>query len=800
MLEKWMKELWVALRSLVRVPLFTATVVTTLGIGIGGTVTLFSGVSAAYFRELPFPAAERLAAVWQTRQNNPRVRASMLNFLDWEEQNSSFEHMAAYSAGQVNVTSGDVPERTSAAFITEHFFSVLGISPQQGRMFAAEDTAKNAPEVVVISYSFARRIFPGDSNPAGKILNIEEAPFQVIGVMPPGFDFPDNAQLWLPLSSDDGTARSAHNYQVVARQKPGKGLKLAQADMETVAARLAQAYPKDNKDFGISVVPLRQDLLGRSGAILLLLFGAVALVLLICCTNVISLLLARTLARDGETTLRLVLGASRPALVRPFLVESCVLALLGGVFGLLLTFLVSRTISGLLPEQLLSQGPVGIDGPALLFTFGLTLAIGLLCGLAPALKAAQTDLRSALASTRTTRGLRGLSILVAAEVALACILLLGAGLLIRSVLRLEAIAPGFDPRGVALVDFSMGGLEGSRYADPSWRALFFDQLLEHVAAMPEVDAVGAINQAPLSGRSYNGTLLLEPGADRPADDGYEAHYRLIGGRYFQAVRIPLIQGRNFSPNDRAGSPLVAIVNQLMARTIAPDGQAIGLRVKIPGMDLVEDWATVVGIVGDIRHRGLHRDLAPEIYFPYSQRPLNTSEMTIVARGTGAPLALARRIGDEAQRMAPVPVELETMSDLYDRQLEPFRFRARILSLFAVVALILASIGIFGVVSYTTARRTREIGIRMALGADRWLVCLHMIARGMVPVLIGISAGLAATLALSPFLASLADGIPLRDPLTFAIVIFFLGAITVLANYLPARQASRIEPLQVLKAD
>lgn len=803
MLEPWLKELGVGLRSLLRAPMFTAVVVLTLAIGIGGTVALFSGVNTAYFRALPFPEAECLAAIWQTRPSNTRVRASMLNFLDWKSQNHSFEHLAAFANGRVNISSGDQPERMPTAFVTQDFFAVLGVHPERGRTFSSEETFKSSPRRVIISRTLAEKVFGGDPDPTGKTLQIEELPFQVIGVMPRGFEFPDKERLWLPLPTDDGTGRSAHNYQVVGRLKRGVQLNTATADMETVSARLVQAYPEENKGEGIAVIPLRQDLLGRSGSILLLLLGAAVLVLLIGSTNVISLLLARTLARDGETTLRLVLGASGSALVRPFLIESLLLALLGGIVGLLLAIVASHAISTLIPDQVLSQGEVGIDALALLFTFGLSLAVGLLCGLAPAFKARQTDLRSALvAGTRSTRGVGGLSVLVAIEVALACILLIGAGLLIRNVVHLEAVQPGFAPRGVALIDFSMGVMEGSRSADPAWRTLFYDRLLESATTLPEVRAVGAINQAPLSGRSYNGTLLLDPGDDRLVDpeEGFEAHYRLIGGQYFQALRIPLIQGRTFAPGDREGAPLVAIVNQRMKHMISPDGQVLGLRVKIPGMDGIEEWASIVGVVGDVRHRGLSRDPVPEIYFPYAQRPQGTSEMTIVVQGTGDPMSLARRIRDEAQTFAPVPAELKTMPEAVDRQLTPLRFRARLLTLFAIVALALATIGIFGVVSYTMQRRNREIGIRMALGADRVSVCLHMLRRGMTPILIGIGAGLVAAWALRRFLTSLVDGVPSQDSLTIFTVVLLLSTIAMIANYLPARRASQADPLRVLKAE
>jgi putative ABC transport system permease protein len=803
MIKTWWREFLISLRSLARAPLFTSMVVLTFGVGLGGTSALFSGVSAAYLQALPFPSEDRLVSVWQTRQENLRIAASMLNFLDWKEQSGSFERMAAYSSAPINVTGGREPQRVTAGFVTHDFFSVLGTPPEHGRIFSAEEFNQSRSSVVVISRSLAEMAFSGDPDPVGKTMEMEGAPFQVIGIMPRAFDFPDHARLWLPLPTKDGSTRSGHNYQVVARSKAGTSVPRAQAEMQTIAARLAQAYPEENGAYGIAVVPLREDLLGRSGAVLLLLLGAGGLVLLVGCANVINLLLARSLARVGETTVRLALGARRSAVVRPFVIESLLLAFLGGAFGLMLAFWASRTLSSLLPEQVLPPGGLRIDGSVLLFTFALTLGVGLLCGLAPATRASRADLRSALtAGARGSLGAsqRGLSTLVTVEVALACVLLVGAGLLLRSARRLEAVDPGFDARGVALLEFSMNGLGGSRYENPGWRSRFFDQLLDRATVLPQVQAVGAITQVPLAGGSYNGTLLLDaPGRSSP-DAGMPAHYRLIGGQYFQALRIPLYRGRYFSRDDRFGAPLVAVVNERMAHDIAPGGSAIGQRVKIPGMDGIDDWAAIVGIVGDVRHRSLARDPVPEIYFPYAQRPERTWGMTVVARGKGDPAGLARRVREEAKALDSVPVDLATMPELVDRQLAPLRFRSQLLGLFAAVALLLTAIGIFGVVSYTVERRNREVGIRMALGADRGTVRRLVVRRGMAPVLVGMAAGVGASFVLMRFLTSLAEGMPLLDPVTFGVVVLLLGGIAFLASYLPAVRASRIEPVVVLKSE
>jgi putative ABC transport system permease protein len=796
------RDLALAARGLFRAPGFTAAVVLTLALGIGGTATMFTAVDAAFLHPLPYPGSGCIAMVWQTWKESRHVAASMLDAVDWGKRSHSFEHLAAFSPGPVNVTAGAEPRRVTAANVAQDFFGAIGVQPRTGRTFNDQEMLNHGPRAVIVSDGLWRRVFAGDPGKLGRRLSVEGVEYPVIGVMPAGFDFPEKAEVWLPLPSEDGTARSAHNYSVIGRLAAGVSMERAQADMDTVAAALARDYPDADAGYGIAVVPLRRDLLGPTGPLLLLLLGAVSLVLLIACANVANLLFARSLARRGEATVRLALGASRRALVRPFVIESVVLSLAGGALGLALAATASRFLAGLAPARVLDPASFRIDGWVLLFTFLVALAVGILCGLAPALRASRQDLRTALSAggRGVAEGRRGMRALIAAEVAVAFVLLVGAGLLLRSAWRLQEVDPGFQPDRVTLLGFAMGGLPGSRYDDTAWRSRFFSQLLERTAALPAVRKAGLINDPPLSGSSSNGTLELEDVAGEAPGQTRTAHYRLIGGDYFGTLGIPVLRGRTFSGEDRAEAPKVAVVNEAMARELGGAEKAIGRRVRMPGMDGVEDRAAIVGIVGNVRHRGMARDPVSEIYFPFVQRPLRTWRMSLAVKSDAAPETLERSLREQARALDPgLPAEAGTMDGLLAADLAQARFRARLLAGFAATALALAAVGIFGVVSYAARRRHREVGIRMALGADRGAVQTLMMREGMAPVVLGMAAGIAAALALTRLLASLVYEVDVADPATFLGVALLLGLAALLATYFPSEWAARVDPVEALRA-
>jgi len=797
-IETYLKDLHRAARNLYRVPTFSIVVLLTLGLGIGGTATMFTAVNAAFLRPLPYPDADRLVMVWQTLKGFPRVNVSMLDALDWQSQNRSFERMAVLGAGGTNIKRGTDAERVLVGYVTRDFFATLGVPPVVGRTFTADEAVRGGPHTVVIGYRLWRHNFQQRREVLNEALTIDGLLFNVIGVMPEGFDFPDHADLWLPLYTDDNSSRSAHNYRVVARLKHGIALASAQTDMHGVEQRIAQLDSISEAGVGIWVEPLRQSLLGRTGPILLLLMGAVLLVLLIACVNVTNLLLVRSVVRIPETTVRLALGASRSALLRPLLLESVALATLGGLLGLLLALAATRLLSGLAPANVLDPKGFHVDGMVLLFTFLVALAVGLLCGLAPAWRASRLDLRTSLAAGG--RGMlggharRGMTVLIVVEVATAFVLLVGAGLLLRTVRQLTAVQPGFQPQGVSLLSFDMAGSPGSRYENPEWRVRFFSQLLDRVTTLPGIEAAGLISEPPLSGKSFSGGLVVdEPGGDAL---GRSAHFRAIGGEYFKALGIGVLRGRPFLQQDAAGQP-VAIVNELLAHSLAVQGDILGKRIKMPGMDGVDEWATIVGIVSNVHHLGLGRDPVPEAYFPYFQRPKRTWEMTLVVRGR-QDLASLR---DILRALDPnLPLRPERLNDMLDADLAQPRFRAKLLGTYAAIALLLAAIGIFGVVSYSVSQRHKEVGIRMALGADTRAVERLMLRTGISPVLVGIGLGFLMALALARFLANLLFGVEATDLVTFVSVAVVLAASALVASYVPARRATQVDPLVVLRTE
>ncbi|HEY2292779.1 MAG TPA: ABC transporter permease, partial [Thermoanaerobaculia bacterium] len=768
----------------------------------GGTAAMFTAVNAAFLKPLPYPQAERVALIWQTSKQSRRVPVSMLDSLDWTARNRAFAHMATFGGSTVNVTSGTSPERVAAAYVNGGFFAALGTAPQRGRTFSASELVGRGSGVV-IGDGLWRRVFQRDPGVLTRTLSLEGIPYPVVGVMPPGFAYPDGAQVWLPLPANDGTGRSAHNYSVVGRLQPGVSLAQAQADMTAVAAGLAREYPADDGDFGVAVVPLRQDLLGPTGPILLLLLGAVSFVLLIACANVANLLLARSLARRGEVTVRLALGADRLSLIRPFVMESILLSLLGGALGLAIAAAGSRFLAGLAPAQVLDPERLHIDGAVLLFTFLVALTVGFLCGIVPALRASRQDLRTALSSggRGTTEGRRGMRALITAEVAVAFVLLMGAGLLLRSAWRLERVDPGFQPHGITVLRFAMGGLPSSHYNDPSWRSRFFHQLLDRIAAVPGVRQTGAINELPLSDPGSNGTLELELRAGEDPGQVHTADYRLVGGRYHAVMGIPLLSGEALPADPRPEGPKVAVVNERLARDLGGIQQALGRRAAMSGMDGVEEKATIIGVVGNVHHRGLNVDPAPEVYFPFTQRSLRTWTMSVVAQTAGPAEAIAQRMREEARTLDPgLPVEIRTMDGVLAQSLAEARFRSRLLASFAATALLLASVGVFGVVAYAVRRRHREVGIRMAMGADHLAVYALVIREGMIPVALGMACGLAAGLVLTRLLASLVFQVNVTDPVTFLAVALVLAVTALISTYLPAQWATEVNPVEALRAE
>ncbi|MBA2340498.1 MAG: ABC transporter permease [Pyrinomonadaceae bacterium] len=810
-----MNTLWQDLRYGVRMlaknPGFTFIAVLALALGIGANAAIFSVVNAVLLRPLPFEHSERLVRVWGTnvKKNLERRSSSFLNFTDWQKQNHVFESMTAYTGAAATLTSeGSAPEQLGGIGFTGDLFAVSGAQPALGRTFAPEElaaSAEGAPIVVVISNDLWRRRFSSDPNITGKQLTLDaNKSATVIGVMPADFKFPvdfSNVDFWLPLDpTDELNAERDTNYlQIVGRLKPNVSLTQAQAEMNTITARLEQEYPEENAGRTVSLVSLHESLVGNVRPALLVLLGAVGLVLLIACANVANLLLARAATRSREIAIRTALGARRARVVRQLLTESALLSLAGGALGLLLALWGIDLLVAAIPFDVARLGEVNLDARVIAFTLGVSVLTGVAFGLAPALQASRVDLNETLkeggrGGTESLRRNRVRSLLVVSEIALSLVLLIGAGLLIKSFWHLREINPGFDPNNVITATLSLSG----KYEEESQQAEFFQRAVGRISALPGVEAAGAIFPLPLSGNAVQGDFEIEGNAPLGAGEKPNANFRMITPDLLRAMGIPLVKGRAFSERDNEDAPKVLLINETLARRFFASTDPLGKHLKFSTLS-GETTGEIVGVVGDVRFRGLDAGAEPEYYMSYLQFPM--SEMSLVARTAFAePTTLV-----PAMRNAVLDIdkdqplyETKAMNQLIGESIAERRFNMLLLGSFAFVALTLAAIGIFGVMSYSVAQRTHEIGIRMALGAQGRDVARLVIGQGMILVLIGVAIGLAGALALTGLMKSLLYGVSATDPITFAGIALLLTAVAFLACYIPARRATKVDPLVALR--
>ena len=787
-------------RMLLKKPGFTAIAVLTLALGIGANTAIFSVVNAVLLRPLPFAEPDRLVMVYEKRLKLGRTRnpVSAPDFIDWRAQNTVFENMAAYTWWNANLTGGDEPERIMGAVASAGLFPTLGVEPALGRSFTPEEDQPNANRVVVLSHGLWQRRFGSDAGIIGKTLTLNGNSFTVVGVMPRGFHFPDKQiEMWAPLALNTSEAgnRGSHYLHVVARLKPGMSLPQAQAEMETIASRLEQQYPV-NVGHSVNIFPLYEETVGSIRPALLVLLGAVGFVLLIACANVANLLLVRGSARQKEIAIRTALGAGRFRIIRQLLTESVLLAIVGGGLGLLLAIWGTDLLVALSPPETPRVSEIGLDRAVLGFTLAVSLLTGMVFGLLPALQASKPDLndslkeggRSQMASGSRSR-IR--SLLVVAEVASALVLLVGAGLLLKSFIRLREVNPGFNPENVLTMQLS---LPQTKYKEEHQQAAFTQQVLQRIGTLPGVNAAGAVAGLPLSGNSASRYFAIEGRPERPAGEGLNTNFNAISPNYFRALGIPLLQGRDFSERDVLGTPEVVIINEAMARRFWPDEDPLGQRLRISD----QPWRTIIGIVGSVKHSGLDVEPTPEMYYPLLQDPLPF--MTLVVRTTGDPQSLAAAVQREVRMVdKDQPVfGIKTMEEVVAESVSSRRLTMLLLATFASLAVLLAAIGIYGVMSYTVAQRTHEIGIRMALGAQAGDVLRLIVGQGMILTAIGITVGLAASLALTRVLSSLLYGVSATDPLTFIAVSLLLAAVAFLAGYLPARKATRVDPMVALR--
>ncbi|MBX6365430.1 MAG: ABC transporter permease [Gemmatimonadetes bacterium] len=805
-METLLTDLRFALRQLGRSRGFTLVVLAMLAVGIGANTTVFSVVNALLLRPLPYPQSERLVQVsgaYEGRGDNFSV--SYPNAVDWGAA-PSLEGLGMLLEEDYSLRGGDRPERVRSAAVSANLFRVLGVSPVLGRGFTAAEDAPGGERVAVLGYGLWQRRFGGDPAVLGRTVMLSGRPYTVVGVMPRGFAFPDpDREVYTPLRASATTwPRSDGGLMAVARLKPGVTLERAQAELDAISRRLAAAYPATNADLTGKLKPLREGLYGGAevSTILLTLLAAVALVLLIACANVANLLLARGAAREREIAVRTALGAGRGRLLRLLLTESLVLALVGGALGVGLALLGTRLFAAAIPAEFGLPREFRIDGVVLAFTLGVSLLTGVLFGLLPTLRASRTELTSTLreggrgASAGVRRG-RLRALLVVSEVTLAVVLLVSAGLMVRSLTRLLATDPGFDTRGTLTLRVALD----ARYATREQTLGFQRQVLERLRALPGAAAAGAVDWVPLGGTNNFNDFRIEGRAPGPRPEN--AGFVVITPGYLEAMAIPLVRGRAFDERDTRAAPGVVLVNQTFARKYWPDENPLGKRIVLAfeESDTASYARMVVGVVRDSRYAGLDQPPRPEMYVPFAQLPYNNTAMTLVVRTMRdpAPLTAAAQQAVWAVDAAQPVYDIHTMAERVHRSVGVViaRVLAVALAVFGAVALALAAIGLYGVVSYGVAQRTHEIGVRTALGATRGDVVRLVLQQGLAPVALGILTGVTGAAELTRLLRSLLHGVSPNDPVTFVAVPVVLGAVALLATWLPARRAAGVEPVVAL---
>ncbi|HEX5707825.1 MAG TPA: ABC transporter permease [Pyrinomonadaceae bacterium] len=791
-------------RMLWRQPGFTLVAVLTLALGIGANTAIFSVINAVLLRPLPYADPDRVVSVKKIKRTGiPGITG--LEYLEWRET-QSFEAVAAHTYNNFNLTGDGEPERLPVAQVTANLFPLLGVQPLAGRAFLPEEDAPGRNQVVIVSRGFWQRRYGGDPSLVGKTITLNETPYTVVGVMPESFRFPGGYDLWMPLALNEAVEREGKRMsliEVVARLRPGVRLEQARAELEATGARVAETR-EEGAATSLDVVPLHQQLVSGLRTMLLLLFGTVGLVLLIACANVANLLLARTAAREKEMAIRAAVGAARWRIVRQLLTESALLALAGGALGGLLSMWCIAPVVSLIPESVAGsiQGvsEIGADARMFAFTFGVSLLTALVFGLAPALQASKPDLNESLKEggkqARGWRGGRLRSAFVVFELALTLVLLVGAGLLVRSFDRLLRVEPGFKSEGVLTMRID---LPRSRYRQSAQMLGFYEQLLERVGALPGVASAGIVNHRPFQGHGMVAFFDLEgvPRLDRETERPIPAG--VVSPAYFHTLSIPVAEGRAFNDGDTKEAMQVAVVNAAFARRFYPNESAVGKRISFDCKEERELCRTIVGVVGDVRQEELTTEPTPEIYVPHAQGMMGG--MTLMVRVSGGdPLALAGAVRAQVSAVdkdQPVS-QVKTLGQYVSEATARSRSLTLLLVMLAGIALVLAVVGVYGVVSYTVAQRTHEIGVRMALGAQGGDVLRLVFGQGLRLVLLGVAAGLLSAFWLTRMMESLLFGVSATDPVTFAGIALLLGAAALLACLIPARRATKVDPMVALR--
>lgn len=806
-------DLKYAFRQLRKAPGFALIAVFTLALGIGANTAIFSVVNGVLLRPLPFHDADQLVRIWHTPPQSSfpgmsTFSVSPANFLDWQAQNHVFSGMAIYGYRGFTLTGGDKAEQVDASAVSAGFFSTLGVQPLLGRVFSAEEDQSGHANVVVLSHRFWQEHLGSNRGVVGHEITLDGSKYLVAGVMPPSFRFPDFAQVWTPMAWTDQekAVRDNHNYMVFARLKPGMDLQQAQAEMNTISGRLQQQYPADDKGWGAVVRPLQADLVSDVRPALLVLLGAVGFILLIACVNVANLSLAKMFSRHKEIAIRTAMGASTARVMRQVLVESVFLACLGAVLGLTYADGGVRLIMAFLADKLPASLQVGIDVKVLVFTAAIAVLTGVLAGALPALHLSRANVSQSLKeglgrTDQASGGKRTRSTLVVIEVALSLLLLVGAGLMVRSFEALRRVNPGFESQGVLTMN---AAIARAKFSAAPQEISFFDRVLERVRTLPGVVSAGVIDDIPLSGGGSHQPISVEGKPIVPMSEQPEVDVRVISPGYMNAMRIPLLRGRDLNDSDVAGRPETVLVSASLAKQFWPGENPVGKHITLtfdPGVA-----REIVGVVGDVKNDGLDQTRsASALYVPFDQYTggsgrFGSFPMTVVVRSSTDPTALVSAVSNAVREVdATVPVrDVLTLDDVVANSLSQQRLTLYLLGAFALLALVLAAIGIYSVLSYSVKRRVQEIGIRLSLGASVADVLRMIIFEGMRPTVLGLVLGVAGALALARVMSSLIYGVSPTDVLTFLSVSAVLALVALLATIIPARRAAKVDPMVALR--
>ncbi len=801
------KDLYHSIRSLIRNPGFTAVAVITLMLAIGVNTTIFSVVNAVLLKALPFQQPEQLVSVQKVAEPGGFAGIAAYQYLAWKDRNTSFDDLAAFTDNNFNLTGNGEPERISCAQVTAGLFTTLKVQPLRGRFFLPEEDKPGANNVVMVSERFWQRRYGRDETILQSTLTLDNKPYLIVGVLPASFRFPGEFDVWLPIALDPVKETKGDFFsliEVVGRLKPAATLTGAQTELSLVARQASEQVNEPSSVGMFEVVPLQQQLVSGVRLTVLILWGAVGLVMLLACVNVASLMISRTLSRRREMAVRAAVGARRWQLIQQLLTESVVIGLAGGVLGLLLAVWGTQAIASLVPKGFTTSvydlNNVPLDWRVFVFTLALSVLTGIVFGLAPALTASKPDLINALRNSRSfglmsfgLRSFRGW--LVVVELALAVVLLLGAGLLVRSFNKLMAVDLGFDREKVLTFRVS---LPRSKYPKPAQTNAFYKDLLQRLNALPGVQTAGTINHSPLQGHGMIAFMGIEGNAplDRKKDPAIGIG--AVDGEYFKTLRIPLVGGRQYDARDGADGPKVAIVNQVFAKRFLPGGDAVGKRVTF-GCEESEGFCrTIVGVVGNIRQESITDEAIPEMYLPFAQMPLNGT--TVMVRTSADPAALVGAVRNEVlaiDKDQPIS-DVKTLAQRVDEVVAVSRSLMLLFTAFALLALVLGAVGVYGVVSYSVTQRTHEIGIRMALGARPTDVLKLTIRNGIALTVLGVVIGVGAALALTRFMETMLFGVTPTDKLTFLAVSTLLFLVALFASLIPARRATKVDPLVALR--